>query len=232
MPTLLLLAACASYEPFAEVDAALTSDDRVAVRDEGDFLLFDPLEPTTDVAVVFYPGGLVQHEAYAPPLRQLAEAGVVTALVPMPSDLAVLAPRKADRVLDEVAAGAWIVAGHSLGGAMAASYADRRREEVDGLALWAAYPPKGRDLSDSDLVALDLTASEDEVLDWDTWSDRQDLLPPATHAVTIDGGNHAGFAAYGPQDDDGTATIGRAEQHAQAVEHMLDLVRRVEDRGR
>lgn len=228
MLTLLLIAGCSSYEPFAEVDDALTSDDRVTVTDQRDFLLFDPVARSSEVGVVFYPGGLVQHEAYAPPLRRLADAGIRTALVPMPSDLAVFAPRKADRVLDEVEAEAWIIAGHSLGGAMAATYADQRRDEVDGLALWAAYPAKSRDLSDSDLLALDLVATEDEVLDQETWVERRELLPPDTVRVEIEGGNHAGFGAYGPQDGDGEATIDRAEQHAQTVGAMLDLVARVE----
>jgi hypothetical protein len=40
----------------------------------------------------------------------------------------------------------------------------------------------------------------------------------------IEGGNHAGFAGYGPQDDDGERTIDLAEQQAELVRLVVELV--------
>jgi pimeloyl-ACP methyl ester carboxylesterase len=221
MWTLLFLTACSSYPAFVDADAALTSSAFVTVTEEDDFTLFEPEQVGREIGVVFYPGGLVDPNAYAVPLRQLAENGVRIALVPMPSDLAVLAPRKARHVLEAFPDTDWVIAGHSLGGAMAASFADRDEPQIVGLAMWAAYPAGNKDLSASGLSVLSITASNDEVLDWDTFEDRKANLPTETVFFDIEGGNHAGFGTYGPQDDDGEATIEAAIQQEQTVGAML-----------
>ena len=100
--------------------AALTSGSTVQVStlSDGD-VVFSPEDP--EAGIVFYPGGKVQAEAYAPLLRDLAEEGFLCVLVPMPFNLAVFDVNGADGSqaqfpdIDE-----WILMGHSLGGAMAA----------------------------------------------------------------------------------------------------------------
>jgi len=213
--------ACSSYPPTDAALDALVSDDLVTVTEARDFVLFEPVQPTFEAGLVFYPGGLVQHEAYAEILRRHAEAGVVVALVPMPSDLAVFAPKKADKVF-EAMPGQWMVGGHSLGGAMAATYAVGDPKAVAGVALWAAYPAGNKDLSGSGLPVLSITATEDEVLYAELYEERKALLPGDTRYVSIEGGNHAGVGSYGPQDGDGEASLPRAEQHAAVVAAMVD----------
>ena len=61
----------------------------------------------------------------------------------------------------------WYIGGHSLGGAMAASYAADHADELDGLLLLAAYSTK--DLSDSDLAVVSLVGSEDGVINRINW---------------------------------------------------------------
>ena len=202
-----LFLGCSSSRPGIPAFDALGSDSLVSVSDQGHYLLFDPVSDPQPTALVFYPGGLVHHEAYAPPLRRIAEQGITVALVSMPSDLAVLAPNRADEVLEEVPADQWVIAGHSLGGAMAASYAEDPPETLVGLALWAAYPAGGKDLSDGGLAVLSITATEDGVLDWAKYEERRVLLPADATYVSIEGGNHAGFGDYGAQKGDGVATI-------------------------
>jgi dienelactone hydrolase len=206
---LALTLACAPLPADDDAALALVSDGLVTVEAVGDDLLaFWPRAPRTDRAVAFYPGGLVDERAYAPLLRRVALGGVTAVLVPMPADLAVLAPRKGDDAVDALPElGPWIAAGHSLGGAMAATWADARRDDVAGLALLAAYPAAGRDLSDAPFPALSITASEDGVLDRDRWEERRALLPDDTAYLEIGGGNHAGFGAYGPQRGDGEASL-------------------------
>jgi pimeloyl-ACP methyl ester carboxylesterase len=221
-PLALALALHVACAPLPASDAAadaLVSDGLVTVEAVGrDLLAFHPRVPRTDRAVAFYPGGLVEEDAYAPLLRRVALGGVTAVLVPMPADLAVLAPRKADDAVDALPElGPWIAAGHSLGGAMAATWADVRRDDVAGLALLAAYPAAGRDLSDAAFPALSITASEDGVLDRDTWEERRDLLPADATFLEIAGGNHAGFGAYGPQRGDGEATLPALQQWDQAA---------------
>ena len=211
------------YPADATAEAALISDAQVEVRVAPRGLTaFIPTDALTSTALVFYPGGLVDELAYAPLLRRLAEAGVPSVLVAKPANLSVLAPRKGDRALDAFPdLGPWIAAGHSLGGAMAATWADQRRDELAGLVLLAAYPAAGRDLSDAPFPVLSITASEDEVLDADKFEDRRALLPANTTFVDIEGGNHAGFGSYGEQRGDGEAAITAEAQWDAVVDTVV-----------
>lgn len=53
--------------------------------------------------------------------------------------------------------------GHSLGGSMAAIFAEGNLDNLAGLILLAAYSTA--DLSKTDLPVLSITVSEDQVLD-------------------------------------------------------------------
>ncbi|MEX1345992.1 MAG: alpha/beta hydrolase, partial [Candidatus Limnocylindrales bacterium] len=207
--------------------AALEPDESVVVETDP-WLTFTPPDPAT-TGFIFYPGGRVPADAYAPPVRAIAEAGYLSVVPSMPFGLAVLAPDTAD---DIVAAHPeieqWVIGGHSLGGAMAAQYADGEAA-IDGLALWAAYPPGGTDLSGQDIEVTSIYATEDGLTSLDEIETSRAQLPPDTTFVEIAGGNHAGFGWYGEQDGDGTATISREEQQAQVVDTTLELLARVEE---
>ncbi len=73
-------------DPMPEAVAATESDDLVTVSDDP-WLTFTPTDPAT-VGFVFYPGGRVPPEAYAPPLQAIAEAGYTTVVPEMPFGLA------------------------------------------------------------------------------------------------------------------------------------------------
>ena len=65
----------------------------------------------------------------------------------MPLNLAVLNPGAAQDVIDAYPAiESWVIGGHSLGGAMAAAFADDHPGIVDGLVLLAAFPASWNDL--------------------------------------------------------------------------------------
>ena len=214
---------CTSLPADGGVEQALTPGDAVDVVEADGLIAFVPDRRARGPGLVFYPGGLVEELAYAPFLRSLAEEGVPTVLVPAPSDLAVLAPKKGDRALEAFPdLGPWVAGGHSLGGAMAATWADTRRDALDGLLLLAAYPAEGRELSDWDGVVVSVTASEDGVLDEEKHAERRTLLPDDTWFLELEGGNHAGFGAYGPQDGDGEATISPTAQQQLVVEAYLE----------
>jgi hypothetical protein len=209
-------------QPMPEAEAALVSDDLVTVETEP-WLSFSPAEPS-DTGFVFYPGGRVSPEAYAPSARAIAEAGYTTVVPSMPFGLAVLSPGAADAVIEahpEIER--WVIGGHSLGGAMAAQHA-ADRGDLDGLVLWAAYPPDGTDLSTADLLASSIYASADGLTTLDEIEDSRARLPADTAFVEIAGGNHAGFGWYGEQGGDGPATISREEQQAQVVAATIELL--------
>jgi len=49
-------------------------------------------------------------------------------------------------------------------------------------------------------------------------------LPEDTSLVVIEGGNHAQFGDYGPQEGDGTATLARDAQQRATVDAILELI--------
>lgn len=194
---------------------AYQTTDRVQVEQDGDVTWFVPEEPTA--GLIFYPGGKVEHTAYAPLLRACAENGILCALVRMPGNLAVLDANAADGLREQYPeVTTWYIAGHSLGGAMAANYAAAHSEDYDGLILLAAYSTK--DLTQIPLRVLSVYGSEDGVMNRETYRKNWANLPSNTTEIILDGGCHAQFGSYGPQDGDGIPTISGEEQIRQTAE--------------
>lgn len=215
--------------PSDEALRAMESDAVVTVRDNGNYIVFTPTAVPPITGCILYPGGHVDYRSYAPVAREIAGRGYLVAIAEMPLSLAVFDVDRAD----EVIAGYpdiryWIIGGHSLGGSMAASYAKSNPGEVEGLVLWASYPPEGDDLSGTELKGLSTYGSNDLVLDRDNLNATLPLLPPGTIRQVIMGGNHAQFGNYGPQPGDGIATISAAEQQRQAADLTVRILRAVE----
>ena len=201
---------------------AMSSADGISVEytDGGD-IVFAPPEPKA--GLIFYPGGKVEYTAYAPLMRACAERGVLCVLVKMPCNLAVLDMNAADGIAEQFPeVGNWYIGGHSLGGAMAASYAAGHSDELDGLILLAAYSTK--DLTESDLAVLSVYGTEDQVMSREKYAEYRNNLPSGAIEAVIEGGCHAGFGSYGPQDGDGTPTISGEEQIMQTAEWIADIV--------
>ena len=161
--------------------------------------------------LIFYPGGKVEHRAYAPLMAALAEEGVFCVLVKMPFNLAVFDVNAADGIKElypEIES--WYIGGHSLGGSMAASYLEAHSEELDGLILLGSYSTA--DLSGTDLSVLSVFGSEDGVMNREKYEANKKNLPKDTVELVIDGGNHAGFGMYGEQDGDGSRAISTEDQ--------------------
>ena len=208
-------------ETALEAMAYLT--DSVQAEQDGDVIWFVPEDPTA--GLIFYPGGKVEHTAYAPLLRACAEQGILCALVRMPGNLAVLDANAADGLQEEYPeVTAWYMAGHSLGGAMAANYAAAHAEDFNGLILLAAYSTK--DLTGTTLRVLSVYGSEDGVLNRESYEKNRANLPADTTEVVLDGGCHAQFGCYGPQDGDGIPTISGEEQLRQTSEAITVFIRR------
>ena len=203
------------------LEAMAYQTDRVQAEQDGDVIWFVPEEPTA--GLIFYPGGKVEHTAYAPLLHACAENGILCALVRMPGNLAVLDANAADGLQEaypEIIT--WYIAGHSLGGAMAATYAAAHPEDFDGLILLAAYSTK--DLTGTALRVLSVYGSADSVMNRESYEKNRSNLPADTTEVVLDGGCHAQFGSYGPQDGDGVPTISGEEQVRQTAEAIAAFV--------
>ena len=184
-------------------------------------ITFTPDEPVA--GLIFYPGGKVQYESYAPLMEACAEKSILCVLLHMPFNLAVLDANAADAVIgDYPEITDWYVGGHSLGGAMASSYAVSHSDKLRGLILLAAYPTK--ELNDSGLRVLSVYGSEDGVLNMDNYTAASEYLPDDTAEYLNDGGNHAYFGSYGNQKGDGTAGIGNTEQIHQAAAMISEFM--------
>ena len=105
---------------------------------------------------------------------------------------------------------------------MAAGYAAAHEKDFDGLILLAAYSAK--DLSQTTLRILSVYGSEDGVMNRESYEKNRANLPADTTEVVLDGGCHAQFGSYGPQDGDGIPTISGEEQVRQTAEAIAAFV--------
>jgi hypothetical protein len=211
---------------------ALQSGGGVQVSDQ-DWLSFWPQAQAAETGLILYPGGRVDPRAYAPAARAIAQQGYAVVIAPMPFNLAVFSPNKADGVRQahpEIER--WVMGGHSLGGAMAARYAYDHPDQVQGLLLWAAYPAESNDLSGFNLAVSSIYGTQDGLATPDKIDASRSLLPPDTRWVAIEGGNHAQFGWYGPQAGDNPASISQEAQQEQIVAASLELLDRVEGSAR
>lgn len=201
---------------------AMAGSDAVAVTQSGNLTVFAPEAPMA--GFIFYPGGKVEHTAYAPLMLALAEESILCVLVKMPLNLAVLDMDAAEGIPEQFPqTETWYIGGHSLGGSMAASYAADNVGDFAGLALLAAYSTA--DLSAAGLEVVSIYGSEDRVLNMEKYGEYRANLPEETVELVISGGNHAQFGGYGPQEGDAEASISGQKQLAVTVQQILDLIR-------
>jgi len=177
------------------------------------------VRPTT--GLVFVPGGRVDPRAYAQVLRPLAQAGYLVTVLKEPFGLSVVDSGHPGRVMaahPEIAQ--WAVAGHSLGGVTAASFADGHAvvgdARVAGLVLWASYPASR--LERADLTVTSVSAERDGLSTPAKVDAAKSKLPPDTSYVVVPGAVHSWFGDYGEQSGDGTPTGDRAEAQAQITQ--------------
>ncbi len=192
----------------------------ITVVFQNDAYIFRPEEPKA--GLIFYPGGKVDFEAYAPLMERLAEHGFLCVLLHVHQNLAVLEPNAADGVIalfPEITG--WYIGGHSLGGVIASTYAAKHREDFAGLVLLGAYSTA--DFSGSDYRAVSIYGSEDRVLSIDAYRKNRNHLPVDTIELVLQGGCHSYFGNYGEQKGDGTPSISREEQQRLTAETIALL---------
>lgn len=214
-----------------EAVTALQSNDNITVSNAGGWIAFEPAmaQATPQTGFIFYPGGRVTPEAYAPLARGVADAGYYSAIILSPLNLAILDTGGAQAVIDaNPQIDRWVVGGHSLGGSVAAIYSASHLETVKGLLLLAAYPLDDALASVDNLPVVSVYGTQDGIATLDEIEASRQNLPDETTFIAIEGGNHAQFGYYGPQAGDQPATISHAEQYQQTLSATLDLMRQVQ----
>jgi dienelactone hydrolase len=222
------------FSPFPVMDEASEAlvDDGMVTVDTEPSLTFAPAQGDVEAGIVLYTGARVPPEAYAPLAREIAAAGYLVVLPQLPLNFAIFDANAAAAVIAEAPeVSTWAVGGHSLGGSMAARFADTS-SEVGGLVLLAAYPEGSLDLSDAELDVLAVSGTADEIATPAEIDDGLTRLPGDTVDLRLDGGNHAQFGWYGEQSGDGVATMSRetqTEATAAAIVALLEAM--ATDRG-
>ena len=212
-----------NYKPSEEAFVELSNEEIVDINKD-EFITFEPKNKTPEKGFIFYPGAKVMPEAYSLLAKGIAEEGYLVVIVPMPLDLAILSPNKAEEVVkSNINIDTWAIGGHSLGGVMASKFASEH-EEIKGLALYASYPVSD-ELKDSNIEVVSIYGSEDGVSDLEKIKDA--ILPKDSTIFEIEGGNHAQFGDYGFQKGDNEASISSEEQIEETVKVTVNMLEKL-----
>ncbi len=210
------------YYRAVNVDVYLKDGNGVTVSEIKEGCFFDG--PGENKALIFYPGAKVDEAAYAPLMNSLALQGVDCFLIKMPMKMAFLRMNAADSILKKYSYNEYYLAGHSLGGAMAANYSAEHPSDFSALFLLASYPSE--DLKAVRFPVIFIYGENDKVLNRDKLKTGFTLVNSDCEIVEIKGGNHANFASYGAQDGDGAATISAEEQQKITADTILNTINR------
>ncbi len=176
------------------------------------------------IGIIVYPGARVPAKAYVPLAVNLSLEGYTVFIPDFFINFAFFGINKADEIMKNEDIEHWYLAGHSLGGAMAAEYLKRNPSNVQGLIFLASYPSNNTDLSDYSNKFLIIYADRDGLISKEDFDSRRSLLPSETQFIVIQGGNHANFGYYGEQNGDLSALITREEQHSKVVEAIKQFI--------
>lgn len=200
---------------------AMETADQVTVSEQENWIDFMPDKPE-GISVIFYPGGLVKPESYAPLAHELAKAGHHTVIAKMPVNLAVLKQNLADDIRNAYPDESFVMGGHSLGGSMAARYAASHPDALQGIFFLASYPDQKGSVKSLGIQALSILGTNDEVVNATKYQNGRAYLPEDTVYYTIEGGNHSQFGDYGHQSGDGEPEITGEEQLSQTVKAVTE----------
>jgi dienelactone hydrolase len=194
--------------------AVLVLNDNNVQLEDG--MLIFRANSTTDRGLIYYPGGLVDPEAYAVTAQGIADAGYLVVIPKMPLNLAFIGINRADRIrADYPEIESWVIGGHSLGGAMAAEYAKNNIDSIDGIIMFASYPANYDDFVNFPMPILTIIGSRDPS------APKQEAFYEAVsdsaRLFVIEGGNHRQYADYSFQRGDGIASISVVEQQDQII---------------
>jgi predicted esterase len=217
----------------------LESDQFVTVEKTGQFIHFQPGNNKQPTGFIFFPGGMVAPEAYAPMSGAISRQGFNVFIVKLPFGSAPLDSQQAsvmEQALKIMEANKsiqhWVIGGHSRGAAIASRFAHLHGESFDGLILIGTSHPKEEafDLSNTTLAVTKIYATNDGLAGMEEVEANSQYLPAHTTWVRIDGGNHSQFGYYGSQLGDGTAAITREQQQQLTVNAILAAIKSVQEK--
>jgi pimeloyl-ACP methyl ester carboxylesterase len=203
----------------------LQNSKTIKIEENDDFYSFVPVNEHKEV-LIFFPGALVETKAYVPLCRKIADNNIQVYLIKMPWRMASRGynlPKKLKLFADTTKT--YILAGHSLGAKMAAQFVYENPKLIDKLTLIGTTHPRDISLVDSTIPIMKIYGSNDGVADENTMIKNKSKLPSTTKFIKINGANHSQFGYYGFQFGDNSATIGREQQQAETLQHIVKFVK-------
>lgn len=229
--TVLLLGTVIYLIPLPASDVAvkaMAGTSTVAVSTSPTRIILTPTGvPTPKAGLVFQPGAKVDPRAYVPLLTPVAEAGYLVVIVKQPFNIGFLSISDPGNVIAATpAVTRWGVAGHSLGGVAASSYAEQQDPSLTGLMFWASYP-LGSLADRTNLAVTSVSGTDDGLSTPADIEASKAKLPATTTFVAVQGGVHAYFGDYGEQQGDGTPGVSREVAQQQIVQASLAFMTKV-----
>jgi len=208
--------------PMEVVDEIINSSDIEVVEEKELYKIGEDNE----VGLIYYPGARVDPKSYVPLAIEISKENITIFISKMSFNFAVFSPNKALEIVESNQdIDKWFIAGHSLGGAMAAKVVYENPGIFEGLILNASYPAENNSLKDKNVRVLSIYAEYDGLATIEKIDNSRDFLPTDTKYVLIEGGNHAQFGYYGPQNGDLEAEISREKQRDIIAREMIDFIK-------
>ena len=212
-----------SYQAKDMDPSMLTSSSAMSVEEGEDMISFIPSD--SKMTVIFFPGGLVDPEAYVPLCRTIAAKGYNTHIIKMPWRLSTQGYERIDQLFDmNQQETLFALGGHSQGGKMAAQFVHENPVKIDALFLLGTSHPRDYDLSNADIPTIKVFAEHDGLASVQEVEGNAHLLPHGTQLVQISGGNHSQFGFMGRLLMDSKATISREQQLKETCDHLVKFL--------
>ena len=221
-----------AYRANAEGRQAAVSDAIATVARDGGIWRFEPRSTPREPTLVFFPGSLVDPQAYAPLAKAVAHEGHRVIIVELPrrgafggAESSQLTTRIGAALASVGDSGSVVLGGHSRGGVVASATASENFPNVKGLVLIGTSHPRDVNLSKLGIPVTKIAGTRDGLASPAEVKQNAPLLPPHTRWIWVEGGNHSQFGWYGFQPMDKLPRIDAAEQRATMIAGVLDILR-------
>ncbi len=207
------------------------------------YYVFSPASRTPTEGFIFYPGANVDERAYSKICHDIAAAGYLVALVPMPDWMAIFGTNRADAVINNhPAITKWSIGGHSFGAVNACWYVTGtgmfsgpgvNQGKINNVVLLAGYPnPTTADsLAAKPVKVISLWGTNDGLVTSAKIDASKPYLPADTLYTALAGANHTQFGYYSNTADNesfvqGPATVGGPPDNPATItrQAQLDLI--------
>jgi hypothetical protein len=215
-----------SYQAKGLPEQLFENSMHVEVSESSDKISFISTIDSSETEVIFFQGGLVDPEAYAPFCRAITEQGFNCHIVKMDWRMPAWGYESIEELF-ELESGKYVLAGHSQGAKMAAQFVYENPNLMKGLILMGTSHPRDFNMNSRSTPTLKLYAEHDGLANVKEVMTNKSLLPQNASLVMIEGGNHSQFGYMGQLLMDESAIISVGVQHEQMLNHVIAFLKKL-----